>query len=305
MSRSVNLGFKYVRRAPYQAIAVVLVMAITFFVFTITSLVVFGSERLLRYVETRPQIIAFLKTETTSDAQNTLTEKLSKDSRIKDVKVVTKDEAFDIYKTATSDNPLLGQLVSPSIFPASIEFSLTDLSHAQAVISEVKENPAVDTVGFTANLGGESQLGATIDHLRNIAKSIRIAGVASVSVLVGTSFFVLLVVMSMRVSMRKNEIESMSLLGASGSFIRAPIVVEAIVYALLGAFIGWATSLLLVLYSSPALLKYFGQIEILPRPLPELMTLLGLIFGIEVLVALLISSIGAIIAVARSLRMIK
>lgn len=304
-NRSLKTGLRYVRRAPYQAIAVVLVMAVTFFVTSVIVLVVFGSNRLLGYFESRPQVIAFLKTDASEANQNSLKDNLSNDARVRDVHVVTKEDAFNIYKNATSDNPLLGELVSPSIFPSSVEFSLNDLGDAETIISEVKKNDFVDTVGFTANLGGEAKLGDTISRLKSVAQSIRIGGVVAVAVLIGTSFIVLLVVMTMRVSMRKSEIESMSLLGATGAFIRAPIVIEAIVYSLLGVFFGWFLSFLLVLYASPAMLDYFKQIEVLPRQLPELLKLLGLILSGEIVVGIIIALFGAFAAVARSLRMIQ
>lgn len=142
-----------VRRSPFQALAAVFVLALTFFVATNLVVLVYSSNNLLKYFETRPQIIAFLKDKVTPEAISALQNKLTSDLRVKDVRYVSKEEALEIYKTATSDNPLLGQLVSPTIFPASLEFSLNDLSHAEEIINEVKKEGIVNDVGFTASLG--------------------------------------------------------------------------------------------------------------------------------------------------------
>ena len=119
MNRSIGYAKRNIRRTPFQAIAAVLVLAVTFFVATVIAVLIYSSAEVLSYFETRPQVIAFLK----SDAKDTdiriLETKIRSDSRVKDVKFVSKEDALLIYKNATSDNPLLGQLVSPSIFPSS------------------------------------------------------------------------------------------------------------------------------------------------------------------------------------------
>jgi cell division transport system permease protein len=172
-------------------------------------------------------------------------------------------------------------------------------------VNELKEKEGVDTVGFTASVGGQDQLSSVISRLKSITKSVRIAGVGAVLVLLVTSFLVLLVVMSMRISMRKNEIESLRMLGATGAFIRNPILVEATIYAILGVLSGWFAASLVVMYSSPRLLTYFGTIEVLPHSLQELLILLGVILGVELIIGIIIAFFGAVAAVSRSLRMIQ
>ncbi len=305
MKRPIKTGFTYVRRAPYQAISVVLVMAVTFFVATMIGLLVYGSTKLLVYFETRPQIIAFLKTDATDAQIGALEDTYKNDSRVRELKLVSKDDAFALYKNATASNPLLGELVSPSIFPASLELSVTDLSYADTLVSDLKVKDGVDSVGFTASVGGQDQLSSVINRLKSITKSVRIAGIGAVVVLLVTSFLVLLVVMSMRISMRKNEIESLRMLGATGAFIRNPILIEASIYAIFGVLIGWFSASLTIMYSSPRLLSYFGAIEVLPHTLNELLILLGIILGVELIIGLVIALFGAVAAVSRSLRMIQ
>src|SRR5688572_6748548 len=114
-------SFQYIRRAPFQALAAIAVLSLTFFVGTLIALLVYSSNQVLRAFETRPQVIAFLKKDSLEEEFMALQQKLKSDERLHDVKLVSKEEALEIYKSATSDNPLLGELVSPSIFPASIE----------------------------------------------------------------------------------------------------------------------------------------------------------------------------------------
>lgn len=291
-----------IRRAPFQAMAAISVLAITFFVTTLIAITVYSSNQLLKYFETRPQVIAFLVDDASEEEITSLKAKLEQDSRVNAVKFVSKEEALQIYKEATSDNPLLGELVSPSIFPASIEFSPSALEYAQDLISEVKQERIVESVGFTASVGGESAVGQVIERLEKITYYVRLAGVVSIGVLATTSFLVLMVVIGMRIVMKKDEIESLSLIGAKPWFIRSPLLLEAMHYAIIGVFIGWLAAVVLLMYASPSIFSYFTDIPVLPTDTTQFFLLLLAFLGGELLVGVLLALIGSTVAVSRSIK---
>lgn len=289
----------HIRRSPFQAAAAVFVLAITFFVVTFLAILTYSSSQVIKYFETRPQVIAFLKEDAESEEITELKVRLETDIRIDSVNYVSKEQALEIYKKATSDNPLLSELVSPSIFPASLEFSLIDLSHAQSVIDEIKEEEIVDQVGFTASLGGDESLDEVLERLRNLTWYLRVGGAAFAFLLVATSFLVLVVIIGMRMTTRRGEIEILDLIGATPGFIRGPIVLEAVIYAVTGVFFGWLGAFLLVLYSTPSLIGYFGEVPVLPRDTIQLFWLFGSVLAAELLAGLILAVSGSILAVSR------
>lgn len=305
MNIHTRTAFDSMKRSPFQAISAIFVLTLTFFVATTISVLVYASNQSLKYFETRPQVISFLKNDVTQESVDSLKDKLSKDTRITDVKFVPKEEALEIYKKATEDNPLLAELVSPSIFPASLEFSVVDLDLAEAVIDEVKKEAIVDEVGFTANIGGEKSLGDVVGRLKSFSYYLRLGGIVFVSALAVTSFLVLLIIVSMRMTTRKSEIEILSLIGATPSFVRSPIIIEGVLYSLIGVLVGWSLSLIMWLYVSPPILRYFGQIPILPRDPVSFFVLFLIILGFELLIGLAIALTGSLFAVNRSLKKLR
>jgi len=301
-----NIHFKtakdYIRRSPFQAMAAIFVLAISFFISTILGVLVYSSNNLIKYFETRPQIIAFLKEDADLDQINTLKKKLEIDDRISELKYVSKDQALAIYKEATSDNPLLSELVSPDIFPSSLEFSLKDLSYTEKIVDELKGEQIVEDVGFTANLGSESGLNDVVQRLRTITWYIRVGGLSFVSVLLGTSFLVLIIIIGIRMTMRRGEVEILDLIGATPGFIRSPIVLEALIYAFFGVFLGWVGALTLVLYATPTIVAYFGEIPVLPKNTNELLIVFGIMFAVELFIGVVLALMGSFIAVSRSVR---
>lgn len=291
-----------IKRSPFHAVSAIFVLALTFFVATTVSVLVYASNKSLGYFETRPQIISFIKNDAKEEDVTILKDKLKSDFRVKDVKYVSKTDALEIYKKSTEDNPLLAELVSPTIFPASLEFSVTDLKLAEEVIKDIKSEQVVEQVGFTANIGGEKSLGDVVGRLKSISYYVRVGGTVFVSALALTSFFVLLIIVSMRLNARKGEIEILSLIGATPSFVRSPIIIEGIIYALLGVFIGWTLSLISWLYVAPSILNYFGNIPVLPQGPLDFFILFAMILGVELSIGLAIAFTGSLIAVKRSLK---
>lgn len=298
-----NIHFKtaagYVRRSPFQAMAAIFVLSLTFFVASLVAMLIYSSSKLLVYFETRPQIIAFIKEDVKDTDIVDLQHRLSLDTKIKDIKYVSKEDALTIYKKATSDNPLLGQLVSPSIFPASLEFSVTELSFAQSTIDKLKSETIVESVGFTAAVGGQTSLNDVVNRLRTITTYVRFGGGIFTGVLVFASFVVLLIIITMRMSFRREEIEILNLIGATQKFIRSPIILEAICYAVIGVLIGWILAFITILYSAPTLTSYFGEIPILPKDIMGILELFGVILAVELPVGLVLAISGSLLAISR------
>ncbi len=296
-----STSFKYIRRSPFQALAAISSLAVTFFVTTFIAIILYASSQVLSYFETRPQIIAFIKTDATVQQIGELQKKLSADARIKDLHYVSKEKALEIYKGATSDNPLLGELVSPSTLPASLEFSVTDLNVTEKVINEVKADQIVDSVGFTASVGSQSSLKDVIDRLKQIGMYMRNGAAVATAILLINSFLVLMVVIGMRIITRRGEIETLNLIGAKPSFIRTPIMLEAANYAIYGTIIGWLLASVIILYTTPTVLAFFGSIPVLPKAPLAFFELLLAILGGELVVSFLIALLGSSVALSRAL----
>lgn len=299
MSQHFKTAWIHIRRVPYQALAAIFIMVITFFVAAVLAFLAYASSQTLHYFETKPQIIAFLKDDATPDLVSSLQRKLGGDQRVKNIGYVSKEQALEIYKTATSDNPILSELVSPSVFPASLEFSVVDLVFAEEVINEVKEESVVAQVVFTASLGDGKDINTVIDNLKNITNYIRVGGAAVVGFLLASSFLTLLVIIGMRVAARREEVETLMLLGATPGFIKMPFIIEALFYALFGSFVGWIFSALLILYATPFLTSYFKDVPIFPQDPGGLFLLLGQVLGAELVLAFFLGLLGSLIALGR------
>ena len=298
----INTSWKHIRRSPYQALTAVLIMTITFFVATILVVLAYASSSVLKYYETRPQVIAYLKKDVPTEDISAFQNKLEADTRIEDVRFVSKEQALQIYKDATANNPLLSEFVSPKVFPASIEFSVKDLNFAQPLIGELENEGVVEEVAFTASLGSNQNLSQVVERLTSISQYIRVGGGIILTFLLLSSLLVLLVITGMRIASRREEIEILQLIGATPTFIRGPFLLEGMFYGLMGATVGWLFAFLLTLYLSPSLVSFFQGIPFLPKDMLGILQLFGIILGGQIILASALGTLGSFIALKRYLK---
>jgi len=289
MKEHLKTTWTHIRRSPYQTSAAVGIMSLTFFLSTLIILVAAGSQALLRYFETRPQVTAFFKDEVKIDQIEKLKEKLNQTGKIKSLKYVSKEEALEIYKEQNKSDPLLLEMVTANILPASLEVSTTDIAYLGEIAQVLRQEPGVEEVVFQEDV---------VKALKNWTDTIRKIGLALIGFLGGVSFLVVLVIIGMKVALRKQEVEVLQLIGATNWFIRAPFVFEGIFYGVVGAILGWGAGILLLMYSTPFLVDFLSGIPILPVPLIFILVILG---G-EILVGVIIGTLGSLLAVKKYLK---
>lgn len=289
MKKHFKVSWQHIRRSPYQALAAILVMSLTFTIAAVFILLATGSQAILNWFETRPQVTAFFKEGTKMEQVEDLKARLQASGKVSQIKYVSKEEALAIYREQNKEDPLLLEMVTANILPASLEVSATKLSDLSEVASILKSEPQVEEVIFQEDV--ISSLSAWTSALRKIGAGLTIA-------LALISLLVILVIIGMKVALRKEEIEILKLIGATPWYIRAPFVLEGIFYGLVGATISWIITYILLLYSTPLLVSFLSGIPILPvSPIFMLVLLSGLIFG-----GTMIGVLGSILATRRYLK---
>lgn len=251
-----NETWKQIRRSPYQSITAVLVMTVFFFVGYLLSLVLYSGEKILTYFETRPQVIAFFAISAPIEEVQRVADRMKTLEFVREVTLVSKEQALDLYRAENAEDPLLLELVTADILPASVEVSATSVEYLGEIEKELQtSSDQLDEVVFQRDV---------VHILERWTRTIRLFGVSSAVVLGVVSFLVMVVVISSKVAQKKREIQTKRLLGATLWFVQKPFLLEASFYGILGGLLGWGVSMLLLLYSTPYLIEFFGEIELFP-----------------------------------------
>lgn len=282
-------AWKNIRRSPYQAIAAIFVMMLTFLAFSFFSLIFYSSAKVVSYFESKPQVTAFFKDEAKNDEIDSLKNSLSKSGLIASVKFVSKDEALKIYKEQNKNDPLLLDLVTADILPSSLEISTHEIEDLNLVSDTLKKSAIVQEVVF------QKDVVATLTTWTN---ALRKVGVFIVVLLALVSIFIMVTIIGIKVSQKRDDIETMRLIGAGSWYVRWPFILEGIFYGLIGAVIGWLISVGVLLYSTPYFSSFLRGIPIFPISPVFLLELLC----IEIIFAIILGAFSSYLAVLRYLK---
>ncbi len=281
--------WRNIRRSPYQAIAAVFVMTLTFLFVSFFSFLLFGSSKAINYFESRPQVTAFFKNEVKQTEIDGLKNDLMATNKVSGIKFVSKQDALKIYKEQNKDDPLLLELVTADILPASLEISTKKIENLSEINSMLSSSPLVSEVIFQKDV---------VSVLTSWTNALRSIGIGLIIVLSLVSIFIMVIIIGVKISHKKGDIEIMRLIGAGGWYIRWPFLFEGVFYGSIGAILGWGISTGALWYATPFLSSFLRGMPIFPIPLVFLFGLLG----VEIMVAVVLGTISSFLAVLRYLK---
>ncbi|OGG08305.1 hypothetical protein A3D05_02795 [Candidatus Gottesmanbacteria bacterium RIFCSPHIGHO2_02_FULL_40_24] len=248
--------FQRLRRTPYQAVASVFMMFITLFVMGLFLLLVTSTSSLVSYFESKPQLTVFFSNEKDKTSIDKLVNKLMTTGKISSTKYVSKEEALNIYREQNKDDPLLLEMVTADILPASLDISATAPQYLNEIYQMVKGEEGVDDIVFQKEV---------VDTIISWATTVRRIGLIFILLLILSTFFILLTSIGMKIAMKKEEIEVLKLVGATNWYIKKPFVYEGIFYGFIGATLAWLFCTFIIYYLKPyatSFLKGVGTLSL-------------------------------------------
>jgi len=282
-------AWKNIRRSPYQAIAAIFIMTMTFLVFSFFIFILAGSSKVINYFESKPQVTAFFKDEAKQADIDALSKGLKGTEQVSGVRFVSKEEALKIYREQNKNDPLLLDLVTADILPASLEISTVEIEDLALVSNELSKSPIVQEVIYQRDV---------IATLTSWTNALRRVGVAAILVLSLVSIFIMVTIIGIKISHKKEDIEIMKLIGATNWYIRKPFIMEGIFYGVLGSLAGWLIAATALWYAAPFLSSFLRGIPLFPVSFVSLILLLLA----EVLLAILLGAFSSYLAVLRYLK---
>lgn len=284
-----TIAGRNIRRSPYQALAAVLVMTLTFLVVSFFTFLIVGSSQVISFFESKPQVTAFFKDEAKQENIDALKDQLSLTGKIASMRYVSKEEALKIYREQNKNDPLLLDLVTADILPASLEISTSKIEDLGSISEMLKGSSIVQEVVYQKDI---------VSTLTSWTSAVRGIGLGVITILSVVSIFIIITIIGIKISRKREDIEIMRLIGASGWYVRWPFLIEGMIYAVVGAFTAWLISSATLVYATPFLESFLRGIPIFPIPL----FFYGVLLAIEIILALILGFFSSYIAVLRYLK---
>ncbi|MBF0557872.1 MAG: ABC transporter permease [Nitrospirae bacterium] len=285
-SYSFKSAFKSLAKEKWINILSTLTVGSSLLIITLAVFFLYNIEFIANHLPERFSMMAYLQDPISQEDTQKIIDTLRTRPEVLKVRYISKEEALLELKQTLKDSTHILEGLDENPLTSSIEIKLRKEFVTPATTSrmatEIKKMPGIDTIYY-----GE-RIAEAIHMLKRSVQNISIIIFLTISLGV---VFVTYSTVKILFYRKKEEIEILKLLGATGSFIRAPFLIEGGVIGLFGGILGVAG----------AFVFYFAVTYRLSMVIPMLKTL---IFPIGVLIALpfvgiILGVIGSAIAIGR------
>jgi cell division transport system permease protein len=180
----------------------------------------------------RVQVTVYFDMDLTAQDQSAFREKISALSGVSGVSYVTRDEALKRFKSRLRGQETLLEGVRPEVLPTSFEISLKrshrDTASVEKFVTELKRIPGITEVQY-----GEEW----VRRFNSFLNFMRLLGALLGGFLVVAVVFIVSNTIKLTIYSRRDELEVMSLVGATRFFIKAPFLLEGLIQGIAGSVI--------------------------------------------------------------------
>lgn len=292
----IGQGFKNLKRNRMFSLASVGTITACLFLFGIFYAILTNFQYMIDHAETSVGITVFFDEGISDDAIKLIGEQIESRPEVIECNFISAEEAWEKCKkemfdgqeeltdTFAQDNPLADS--------ASYEIYLDDIEKQTAFVK------------FAKGINGVRQVNSaetTVKSLSSFNSLVAYASAAIIIILIAVSIFLISTSVTMGISIRKEEIRIMRLVGASDFFVKAPFIVEGIIIGILGTII--PLGILFILYK-----KIISYVMVRFDVLSNLLTFLSVnevfqtLVPISFIIGIGIGFVGSYITVRKHLK---
>jgi len=290
MTNNPKTTWHHIRRSPIQSLTALILMTFSFMLVSLFIVVNTGLSKVLIYFETKPEITIFIKDNLDQTAIDNLQKDLASYQNVKEIKFISKDKALEIYKQQNKNNPMLTEMVTADILPASFEITVSDpLALEQIYQNYATKTEVVDEIIYQKDI---------INSLLDWTNIIRRSGLIITIIVFVISFFSVSTIIGMKTTNRKEEIKISRLLGASKYYVKKPFLLEGIFYGLIGSFIGSIISLGAIFFVRSSINAFFQPVIFISNDI----NFYAIVILAEVFLGFIIGYFSSLIGVKRYIK---
>ena len=230
---SIKQGLKNIRRNLLFSLASVGTIVACLFLFGIFYSIVLNMENEIQSVEDSLTISVFFTEGTDENRIAQIGEELKTIKNIDTINYISADKAWSDYVEDVYDgnedyvHSVFGD-DNPLVNSSSYEVTLKNIAKQEETVSQIEK---IDSVRRVNSSDG------TARSLNSLNRLVGYASMGVILILLLVSLFLISNTIAIGISVRKEEIAIMKLIGAKDMFVRAPFLVEGVIIGLIGSLI--------------------------------------------------------------------
>ena len=227
-------------------------------------------------------------------------ERLMGMATVSEVIYISAEEAWQDFRESHADDPLIAESIEAveNPLPASLVVQARQLGDYPEILASL-DDPAYDELIQDKDKDFEDTQ-KVIDRLNHIAGRLQIAGYLLSGVFILIALIVVYNTLGIMIYTHREEISIMRLVGATSWFIRGPFIMETFIYAFLASVIAMGIFYPVLSVTAPYVNSFFEGYNL--NIMDYINRNLWIVFGTELIVALVVSAIASSAAIGRYLK---
>lgn len=301
-SRAFRFALQNFQRNLWLSIVTIIIVTVAVFSISLVSALNVLGHRALATVEQRVDVTLELVADASDADIAAFVGRLEAQPLVASVSYMSKADALALFTKNHENDPNIQNLlaeITDNPLPASITLKAKRIADYDSILAFVDLDENAKFVADSKRDFKDSQL--VIQKLTTLTDRVRDIGLLVSSVFAFLSLIVVFNTIRIAIYTHREEIGIMRLVGASNNFIRAPFIIESILYSIIGAGIAITVLVLLWQGAAPALHSFFFK-DTTVNLGSVLQENLWTIAGWQFFGAVLLSTVSALIATRRYLK---
>lgn len=291
--RVIKSGFSNFWRNIWLSIATTTIMVLTLFMISMLLIINLLGVVSLDVAERTVDVSVDFKDDVQEAAILAIKDKLEKRDEVRSVEYVSKEEALRRFKNWHKENTLIIQSLEEFegiVLPASLKIQATKPALYQDIVTFLEQEEFLDMIK-KINYHGDRE--SIINRLINVTATVKKIGLGITGILMFIAVLVMFNTIRLTIYSYRQEIEIMKLVGASNWYIRAPFILEGLLYSILACVITVLILYPILLWFSPYVDKFFSeQVNLVGQIRANIIIDILILFGTSALIGITSSFIA-------------
>lgn len=292
-------GFKNIGRNKMFTFASIATMAASILLFSLFFSIILNINYVLRNVETNVGVNVFFEEGLDQASINKIGTEITSQPVVKECNYVSADEAWDNF----SKKYFEGYEEAGEGFRNSQDNPLANSAHYEVYVDRIEDQDSlvsyIQTLSGVRDVKQSQQAASTLTTLNRL---IMIVSAVIILILFAVSVFLISNMVSVGISVRKEEIGIMKLIGATNGFIRIPFVMEGIIVGLIGAAIPLVAWYFLYNRATQYIMARFSILEGIMNGLLPVSRVFVYLIPVALILGMGIGLIGSMITIRKHLK---
>lgn len=297
--RTIKFAFKNFWRNIWLSVVTIFILILTLFSISLIMSLNAVTDQTIKSIKDKVDIDIYFSSEISEEEIMNVSAFLKNSNKVKEVAYISAEDAWEDFREKHKDDPEISESVEElegNPLPASLVIKANELEDYGEIVNMLDSSEyssLIQSRDFETNQ-------EVISKLSNITSRVYQLGLVISGIFIFIAILVVFNTIRITIYTYREEIGIMKLVGATNWFVRAPLILESILYAVIASLITIGLLFLVIQFASPHLNNFFEGYDF--DLLNYFYQYYWQIFGMELLISLVLCVFSSMIAIGRYLK---